>query len=312
MSLHELLCGSARRWAATALDAYMEDPPDLDFAVHHMAVAVEHLSKAYLCSISEVLLLGHSYTLDDLLILSGHEGKGNPKRPPLKTIGGDPVLRRVDEIRSRMSKDRQSECLQGLRESRNGITHLGQEVATGDVRVLLADGIAYLNDLLTELGKSTAAFWGAHDSLTAGLVTRTTAERELRYRRKLEEALARYRRRFGTLPDTQGAGAFATMSHIPDLLGFSVEATCPACGNRDVPVKGTKYSRADGPSLRVWFAPQKFSCELCHLVLEGDELELAGITGSFFNDGDDWDWWLDGLPEWDTDHDLTETSRHDV
>lgn len=58
MSLQDDLYSSALRWAATALIAYATDPPDYDFAVHHMAVAVEHLSKAYLCSVSEVLLVG--------------------------------------------------------------------------------------------------------------------------------------------------------------------------------------------------------------------------------------------------------------
>jgi hypothetical protein len=101
MSLHELLCGSARRWATTALDAYMEDPPDLDFAVHHMAVAVEHLSKAYLCSVSDVLLVSSSPSLDDLLILAGHEHKTRRPRSSVKTIGGDVALSRVAEMLGR-------------------------------------------------------------------------------------------------------------------------------------------------------------------------------------------------------------------
>jgi hypothetical protein len=305
MSLHELLCGSARRWATTALDAYMEDPPDLDFAVHHMAVAVEHLSKAYLCSVSDVLLVGSSPSLDDLLILAGHEHKTRRPRSSVKTIGGEVALKRVAEMLGRPPAG-SSTGLQCLREVRNGIAHLGLGEAPSEVRALLADGIAYLNDLLTELKQSTATFWGVHDPLTAQLVERTIADRQLRYTTKLQAALATFRRRYGTLPDTQGAGAHVTLSPVPHLFGFSMETTCPACGNLDVPVQGIQYSRrADGPSLRVWFDPRGFSCSVCSLALEGDELELAGITGCFLGlEEEDLDWWLPQLPEWDADRDL--------
>jgi hypothetical protein len=307
MSLHELLCGSARRWATTALDAYMEDPPDLDFAVHHMAVAVEHLSKAYLCSVSDMLLVvdGRPH-INDLLILAGHGGRTKRQLSDVKTVGGESLSSRVETILGRPPAG-SSIGLQRLREARNGITHLGLGQGSSEVQPLLADGIAYLNDLLTELKRSTATFWGRHDPLTAQLVKRTIADRQLRYNAKLQAALARFRRQYGTLPDTQGAGAHVTLSPVPHLFGFSMETDCPACGNLGIPVGGIQYSRrADGPSLRVWFDPRRFSCSVCSLALEGDELELAGITGCFLDlEEEDLDWWLSQqLPEWDVDRDL--------
>jgi hypothetical protein len=303
MSLHELLCGSARRWATTALDAYMERPPDLDFAVHHMAVAVEHLSKAYLCSINDVLIVCERPATDDLLILAGLKGR-KKSQSEVNTLGGDPLSQRVEWVLGRTPAG--SAGLKRLREVRNGIAHLGLGADSADVRDRLVHGIEFLNDLLPELGWETAAFWGRHDPLTAQLMERTIADRQVRYRTKLQAALATFRRRYGTLPDTQGVGAHATLSPVPHLFGFSMETDCPACGNRDIPVGGIQYSRrADGPSLRVWFDPRGFSCSVCGLALEGDELELAGITGCFLDlEEEDLDWWLPQIPEWDVDRDL--------
>src|SRR5262245_33994752 len=98
MSLQDDLYASARRWAATALIAYATDPPDYDFAVHHMAVAVEHLSKTYLCSISEVLLVGDKPNVDDLLLLAGRGDKTSRQRIDLKTVGGAEAIARAERV----------------------------------------------------------------------------------------------------------------------------------------------------------------------------------------------------------------------
>lgn len=80
--IHEHLLISARRWARTAVDAFLEEPIDQDFAVHHMAVAVEHASKAYLASIAPVLLAsGKQPSVDVLLVLSGNEGRTRGAAP---------------------------------------------------------------------------------------------------------------------------------------------------------------------------------------------------------------------------------------
>ncbi|MEQ8144694.1 hypothetical protein [Streptomyces sp. OP7] len=92
-SIHEHLLISARKWAHTAVDAYLEEPIDQDFAVHHMAVAVEHASKAYLASIAPVLLASEKQpSVDDLLVLSGNEDKTKKGRAGLKTIGGEGAI----------------------------------------------------------------------------------------------------------------------------------------------------------------------------------------------------------------------------
>ncbi len=98
-SIHEHLLISARKWARTAVDAYLEEPIDQDFAVHHMAVAVEHASKAYLASIAPVLLASEKQpSVDDLLVLSGNEDKTKKGRAGLKTIGGEGAILRAAQL----------------------------------------------------------------------------------------------------------------------------------------------------------------------------------------------------------------------
>lgn len=300
MSLHERLCSSARRWATTALDAYVEDPPDHDFAVHHMAVAVEHLSKAYLCSISEVLLVAERYELDDLLILAGQGGRAKRQWPNVKTIGLDVASSRVEKVLGK--KPAGFEGLHRLREVRNGVTHLGLGEAPSEVRARLATGIVYLNGLLTELAQSTTVFWGAHEPLTARLVEQTVTERQLRYESKLRRAREIFERRLSGMPEWQRAEAITSMSSIPHLYGLAlhglaVSVTCPACGSPAL-ARGKEYSEVHEEGFTLdWFSPEYFRCAVCELTLEGDaldggELELAGITGHYLSDHEeeDSDW----------------------
>ncbi|MBR8639644.1 hypothetical protein KEF29_10885 [Streptomyces tuirus] len=142
-SIHEHLLISARKWARTAVDAYLEEPIDQDFAVHHMAVAVEHASKAYLASISPVLLASEKQpSVDDLLVLSGNEDKTKKGRAGLKTIGGEGAILRADQLLG--PKHKTPARLKELRESRNGITHMGWGQPVTECRELLAAGIEHI------------------------------------------------------------------------------------------------------------------------------------------------------------------------
>ncbi|MFD7015347.1 hypothetical protein [Streptomyces sp. NPDC059928] len=69
--IRDELVSSGQRWARVAISAYLEDPPDQDFAIHHMAVAVEHVAKARLAAIALTLLVSSKPSLQDLLVLGG-------------------------------------------------------------------------------------------------------------------------------------------------------------------------------------------------------------------------------------------------
>jgi hypothetical protein len=60
--------------------------------------------------------------------------------------------------------------LRRLRESRNGITHMGLGEDASRRRALLSAGILYISDLLSALSKDPAWFWGKHEPMTRELV----------------------------------------------------------------------------------------------------------------------------------------------
>ncbi|MGW0468478.1 hypothetical protein ACWDX6_24975 [Streptomyces sp. NPDC003027] len=160
-SIYEHLLISARKWARTAVDACLEEPINQDFAVHHMAVAVEHASKAYLASIAPGLLASEKQpSVDDLLVLSGNEDRTKKGRAGLKTIGGEGAILRAAQLLG--PEHRAPAKLKELRESRNGITHMGWGQPVTECRELLAAGIEHINALLKALSTEPGGFWGTH------------------------------------------------------------------------------------------------------------------------------------------------------
>ncbi|WP_169922622.1 hypothetical protein [Streptomyces lushanensis] len=192
-SIHEHLLISARKWARTAVDAYLEEPIDQDFAVHHMAVAVEHASKTYLASIAPVLLASEKQpSVDDLLILSGNEDKTKKGRAGLKTIGGEGAILRAAQLLG--PEHKAPAKLKELRESRNGITHMGWGQPVTECRALLAAGIEHINALLKALPTEPDGFWGTHLEACTALVAQAMTEMEIRYQAKLRQAPRALRR----------------------------------------------------------------------------------------------------------------------
>jgi hypothetical protein len=268
------------------LNAYLASPPDHDFAVHHLAVAVEHLSKAYLCSVSEVLLATDKPTFEDLLILSGNEDKANKSRAGLRTIGGDAAISRAERLLGKRAVD--ADGLRRLRESRNGITHMGLGEDAPATRALLAAGIQYISDLLAALSETTLWFWGEHEPLTRELVEEAVTELQLRYNSKLQRAQALFRRKFdrGTPEDRERAISAMASLPVPSRWFMVATVECPACGSPGV-VSGRDHLDEFG----AWFSPRHFGCRVCELDLEADELPLADIKSHRLNDEDPEDDW---------------------
>lgn len=281
MTRSEELCASARRWAAAAVEAFVQEAPDHAFAVHHMAVAVEHVSKGCLASISDVLLAPEKPSLHDLLLLSGNENRvPEDQRSRLRTASGAVAAERVAKLRDAGAGDAGLVC---LREVRNGVTHLGLRDEAGS-RELLAAGIAHVNELLEALGREVAAFWGSHLALTVRLVEQVVEEAQLRYEHKLQQARERFERQFGKMTPANRAEAISALAAHPVLSRWRMALPwrCPACDSAAV-ASGREYDDDVG----AWFVPRYFGCRVCGLTLEGAELDSAGITGLLFDRDED-------------------------
>jgi hypothetical protein len=284
MTLCDELRSSGRKWAAAALEAYGADKPDHDFAVHHMAVAVEHISKAYLCSITAVLLIGDRPNVEDLLILAGHGDRTNRQYADIKTIGGSDAIARAERLLGKQPSD--PESLRQLRETRNGITHLAQGASPSQFRRLLAVGIDFINALLSEMKYSPASFWEDHETLATRIAVQAVTDLQLRYENKVRRAQHYFDQRFGAMREPERSQAIAALSSVPFLThwGMVSPEKCPACGSPAM-MSGRDYDDGDGP----YFAPRFFGCRVCDLKLRGDELRQAGFKpSSILNDSEEY------------------------
>jgi hypothetical protein len=293
MPLQHDLYTSAQRWAAAALQAFAADPPDHDFAVHHMAVAVEHVSKSYLCSVTEVLLVGEKPTVDELLLLAGRSDKTNPQRLDLKTIGGAAAINRAEQVLGRRLPN--ADALRRLREARNGITHLGQGDDPTQARALLAAGIGYINQLLGELDVEPGVFWDSRMPLAVDLLARAVTDLELRYQHKLRRARQLFAQRFARMSEEARTAQIEILAGVPLLARWHMvsPAKCPACGSPAM-VSGRDYLEDFG----AYFAPRFFGCRVCELQLVEDELKLAGFEIQFLNEYDE-----EQYRDWEPDED---------
>ncbi len=274
MNLTDHLLESARRWAAGSLESHISTPPDHAFSVHHMGVAAEHASKAYLASISPVLLAPAMPTTDDLLVLSGNGERASKQISDIRTAAGETAAARVAELLGRPGAASGSTRM--LREARNGITHLGMWDREANPKEILASGIGYINEILDELSKEREGFWGDHAALSRLILEEAEAEIVLRYEEKVRNAARDFEEKVSGLTREQRSRTIASLEALP-VSGHgpvSAAARCPACGS--LGVAGGR-DRRDGSG--SWFDPRHFGCRVCDLALDGFELDLAGFTG---------------------------------
>lgn len=197
-----------------------------------MAVAVEHASKAYLASIAPVLLASEKQpSVDDLLVLSGNEDRTKKGRAGLKTIGGEGAILRAAQLLG--PEHKAPAKLKELRESRNGITHMGWGQPVTECRALLAGGIEHINALLRALSTGPDGFWGTHLDACTALVAEAMTEMEIRYNAKLRQARERFAETTRRLSEAEITELVSSLSALPTAaLGMlTIPAGCPACGH---------------------------------------------------------------------------------
>jgi hypothetical protein len=269
--IRDELVRSAQRWARTALDAYFDEPVDQDFAVHHMAVAVEHLAKACLASITLTLLADVRPSVEDLLVLGGQEGKVEKGRAGLRTVGGAEAVTRLAKVQKVQAPPQ----LAALRDARNGITHMGWGRASSECRELLAAGVTYIDSLLPALAKEPGWFWEDHYEACKHLVEKATSELKLRYEAKIRRAKETFAKLTERMSDSEKAAVVAGLSAapLPSRWFLYVPTQCPACESPALLSGRDK----DGEYGDIWFLPRFFGCRVCKLTLTGPELELAGM-----------------------------------
>ncbi|MFI8985396.1 hypothetical protein ACIG63_10020 [Streptomyces antimycoticus] len=289
------LLESSRRWMGMALSA-LSRPEDADIAVHHAAVACEHLLKSYLAGLHPALLAeGKDFT--SLLHAVGHGDKARETSlTAFRSIALPEAYARVAQLVSPLTVDHSE--VKVMANARNGVAHCGihdpsmaREITTTCIR--LAEAI------LPHLTNDAYTYWYPHDAVRKRFIEAHATKLGEVLRLRIEHFRDAYRR--GELPedieDYLGIGPKAEAVRMPeeagvirmiptmnlfkliqetpekDLIQLSAE-TCPACEERAVIGwrVGSSYSDDETP-----FEYRTALCCRCLLPLSVEEVLFLGL-----------------------------------
>jgi hypothetical protein len=281
-----LLFDSARRWAHAGLDAYAQQEPDHDFAVHHVAVALEHLAKAYLCSVHPTLIAAPDF--DSLLHLVDQGAHASRPAHRVRTIGMADANQRVRQLLKTAYSYDGNPSNDPVLAARNGVAHAGLWPPE-EARRVLALAVRRVDAILAALDRGRESFWGGHADITAKIVDEAIADITLRVEARIRAARERYAERFSSLSQEARQAVISVLaeSSPPFDVNFETERyRCRACGNQAW-LGGFTETRFDlayfdtpcGEAAKaiVVFNPLMFHCSVCDLDLNDDELQQAGI-----------------------------------
>jgi hypothetical protein len=267
---------------AAGLEAFGADKSELDFAVHHVGVATEHLMKAYLAGLHPAIIVDVN-SRDSLLHATGQGAHARIPVSHIKTIGLVEAYDRCNLFLKFSGVDRKR--IVGLSIGRGGVAHLGSLVVS-DGEAAIATALQVTDSLLGAMGVDSSSFWGSFSTVHDYLVNAQVDRLRAHYEAKLANARTVFDERFG---GHQGTDFDAVKKAISSVDAFpmrdSERADCPACGQVGSLV-GDKRIEADYEYDRdggytggafVVMTPQMFECPFCRLSLEHAELGLAGL-----------------------------------
>jgi hypothetical protein len=199
----------------------------LDFAVHHAGVGLEHLLKAYLCSLHPALVVD-AKDWPSLLHAVGHGGRSGIPASRTKSIG---LKVAFDRVRGLLKPNIAvtDQAFELVSAARNGVAHIGAHDVRA-ARAALATCIRIATPVLTELGVDQPRYWGHYPALVGQLVDEQANEVRVTVEAKLARAKRTFQERFGGLTPEQRAGVVAaigaTRAGAPDE---ELQVDCPAC-----------------------------------------------------------------------------------
>lgn len=298
---HEGLTESAREFAARALTAYTSG--DTTVILTYAGIALEHLSKAVLCSRDPAYLAElRNDDFNSLLRLTGRSLSASPK--PLKTIGAGEALKRVE----RFVKLTRLEELRSVVDARNGVLHVGAADAI-EHKPLLTAVLSAVIVLIEDLDINPGEFFDKEWPLAEGLLNNRKSAVEHEVQRLMAAAAKRYEQTLEGLSDQLRVEMITLRLRIPDPLSlqgadYRSQQTCPVCANEaglvgsvelreevDWDVEGSSGpAYPAGVYLIARFSPDHFVCTVCGLELDGvEQLQAAGLAEPYDLDESDYD-----------------------
>ncbi|MEU2797660.1 hypothetical protein [Streptomyces sp. NPDC007117] len=273
------LAASSQAWMEAAFVAFAKGTSSEGMAVHHAAVATEHLLKAFLARVHPSLIVDGK-DFPSLLYASGRSElyQVNSGRSELHQVKGS----QIKTIQLGEAYTRARSLLPAipprpkgpwpLADARNGVAHSGYH-DRGEVIDVLVNCIKVIDPLLDELGIG-AEYWGLHQGLHDKLLMDEVEAARVRLEQKLSRARRVFLERYGHIAEGRREGILAALAPVvtPGWLGdYSARVACPVC-----PVKGylLGLSFVDEERATVVLTPHLFMCRFCELRVEREELDL--------------------------------------
>jgi hypothetical protein len=277
---------SARRLARLALREFTDELHGQVVAALHAGMAVEHLAKRYLVSISPVLIAEND--LDSLLMLTGNGELARLRAHQIRTISATEACKRVKRLHPEFPYQQSRD--DSIFVVRNAAAHLAI-TDTFPMRQAVRLMVRLIDSLLGVLEIDADNFWG--DSLAAVTALRDEVANEIKaiVAAKYSAARLRLEERVTGLDQTQRELVLRAISgqHHWELEG-SHAYKCPVCDQQGWLECSREYTGAFEPGLdaagnpitlaETTLYPEIFYCSACGLQLEGDELGEANMPDS--------------------------------
>ncbi|WP_158991255.1 hypothetical protein [Streptomyces griseus] len=266
----EELADSSERWMAAAFAAFSQGSSSEGMAVHHAAVATEHLLKAFLARIHPSLIV-EGKDFPSLLYAAGRSDLQQVKGSQIKTIQLGEAYARARSLLPAIPP-RPKGAAWPLADARNGVAHAGYHDRS-EVITVFVSCIKVIDPLLDELGIG-ARYWGLHQGLHDKLLLEGVEAARVRLEQKLTRARRVFLERYGHIAEEHWEVVLAAIAPVvtPGWIGeYSARVACPAC-----PANGhlLGLSFVDEERATVVLTPHLFECRICELRVEMAELDL--------------------------------------
>lgn len=278
------LAGSAKLHARRAIELFASsDPFECQVAAASVGSAVELMAKAYLASVQPSLLADKG-DVDSLLIMGGNAHLTKVKPSYVKTRSASDVMTIVKKLQPTMVWRDQID--RGVLNVRNSALHFGM-VDVDDLSAALPVMVRVIDHLqpLVQPSQTRRMFWGEHAFDVANrLVDAAVNDLAKRIESKIARARAHLESLTAGLPESTSTQFLRSIAlRVNGIYKLSVEKPCPVCGfpgwlGGEVTRGAVVWGDGDVPThLERIFLPMAFSCSVCNLRLNPDELEYFGL-----------------------------------
>lgn len=283
---------SAQSYARSALIHITSDDDRVRGAID-AGVAVEHMAKALLATLSPALIADRNADLDTMLHLTGFGQLAKCGPHEVKTIGAHEACLRCARIVPSFNYTLQTD--QALFTARNGGAHLAwapDEVARESARIM----VRLLEPLIKTMGLDRAKFWGDMASVADTLLDEKASQISAGLEMKLAAAKSRLDARLAGLGANERELVLKALSSQPFHTNDEEPYECPACGQtgvvycelQDTGQPEFEYEQVDydefiyhGGHINQTAYGSNFKCDACGLDLDYDEMEAAEMLTEY-------------------------------